>query len=76
MTGISKSMANEIADNWEQMAAVEEPQARRETLRECADLVRMIANRKPVSCPRAERLGLPFYYCDDCPGGSDCELSK
>ena len=37
VSGISKSLANEIAHNWEQMAETEQPVARRETLRECAD---------------------------------------
>jgi hypothetical protein len=40
---ISKSMALEIADNWDQMSATALSRDRRETLRECADLVRTLA---------------------------------
>jgi len=76
MTDISKELAFEIADNWEQMASTAEPVAKRETLRECADLLRMTATRRPLTCPRAERNGLPFYYCDDCDGSFPCELPE
>lgn len=76
MAYISENLALEIAENWEQMASTAEPAARRATLRECADLLRMMALRKPLACPRAERNGLPFYYCYDCDGSFACELPE
>lgn len=62
MSDISKSMALEIADNWDQMAATAEPASRRETLRECADTIRMLANRTTPDCPFAT----PHRYCQTC----------
>lgn len=49
MGKMNDAMALEIADNWDQMAATEansSPQ-RRATLRECADLLRMLADLGP-----------------------------
>ncbi|MBB4642390.1 hypothetical protein [Rhizorhapis suberifaciens] len=63
---ISQASALEIADNWDQMAASEAdaPTGRRETLRECADLIRMMVNREPETCPHAQG---PFRFCYECP---------
>lgn len=66
----------ELADTWDAQSMDAKPAARRETLRECADALRMMVDfmSKPVSCPRAERLGYPWHYCIDCPEGTECEL--
>lgn len=81
MTGISKNLATEIADGWENMAAteVDAHPKRRETLRECADLLRMLSDLGPLQCPRAARLHSPMRFCPDCPGApgdGKCELPK
>lgn len=70
---ISKSLAEETADAWEAMAASElnASSDRRATLRECADLIRMLANRTPTRCPRAPD---PFNYCPDCDGSFPCQM--
>lgn len=46
MPHLSQTMAAEIADTWDVMAATEKGAhpARRATLRECADLIRMLAS--------------------------------
>jgi hypothetical protein len=63
----------EMADTWDVQAASAEPAARRETLRECADALRMIVGikTKPAICPRAPA---PFNYCPDCDGSFPCQL--
>lgn len=72
MSDISKFMAEELADAWD--IAASDPKAdraRRETLRECADTIRMLANRTPERCPRAPE---PFNYCPDCDGSFPCQM--
>jgi len=78
MAEISKFLAEEIATTWETMAEMEKdaPQGRRATLRECADVLRMLASRAPLTCPRAARLHGPLRYCPDCPEGDACELPR
>ena len=72
MSGISKFQANELADAWEVNAALDSTSAaRRETLRECADAIRMLANMEPPRCPRAPE---PFNYCPDCDGSFPCQM--
>jgi hypothetical protein len=47
MIGISPALAIEVAETWETMAEMEVASSpdRRATLRECADMVRMLATR-------------------------------
>jgi hypothetical protein len=56
-SGISTTLAIEIADNWDQMAAtlVDASADKRETLRMCADLIRTLAD---VPLPKV----VPFRY--------------
>lgn len=56
MAEISQFLATELAETWETMAEMEHDShaARRATLRECADALRMLSNRtvpEPQSCP-------------------------
>jgi hypothetical protein len=56
MTGISPALAFEVAETWETMAEMEAKSSpdRRATLRECADMVRMLATRAtPPATPIA-----------------------
>lgn len=80
MTDISKALALEIAETWETQAEMEKDSSpqRRSTLRECADVLRMLANRTPVPqepCPH----NAPMMFCEYrpdhvvvCPVGLSC----
>jgi hypothetical protein len=61
-SGLSRAIATEIADNWETMAAMEQGVStdRRATLRECADLIRMMSEQRPQP-------GIPSPASDDGP---------
>jgi hypothetical protein len=65
----------ELADTWDVQAMDAEPTERRETLRMCADALRMMVDfkSKPARCPRAPE---PFNYCPDCDGSFTCLLPK
>lgn len=71
MSGISKFQANKLADAWEARTGAESDPKVRETLRECADTIRMFANVEPVERPRAPS---PLRYCPDCDGSFPCQL--
>ena len=53
----------ELADAWDAIAALTEPSGRKETLRECADALRMVLDAQSPDCPHAA----PFRYCETCP---------
>lgn len=63
MADISNFLAQELADTWANMAKMEKAAdpARRATLRECADMVRMLANRTVTP---AGTVGPGFYVFD------------
>lgn len=83
MTDISKALAIETAEVWENMAEMEldARPGRRVTLRECADVLRMLADRpdhtvEQQDCPHT---GSPLRYCEYrpdhvavCPIGLPC----
>ena len=68
MKTISISTLATLAGTWQTEAdtptAFNDPGAvaRRETLRECADTLRMLFEARFEDCPHAE----PFRYCDGC----------
>jgi hypothetical protein len=77
VSDISRFLAIETAETWETMAEMEADAspARRATLRECADVLRMLANRRepePQTCPHSDPLRFCAYRPDDvavCPIG-------
>ena len=74
MADISKFLALETAETWETMAEMEKDAApgRRTTLRECADVLRMLANRSlPPCCPHSD----PLRFCQYRPDGlTECPI--